>query len=113
MSDTSEGVFAETNPQTAIQPPENDEDKSSSELEITVEVKTSDEPTYSTQSTLEAKEKIVFEAPKVPETVISPALEAEEPEAPPGDDDSDSSGSEIVVMGPEIPNLGTGPRLLR
>ena len=112
MSKASEGVFIE--PQIAIEPPKNNEDKSSSELEITVEVKTSDEPTYSTQSTLEAKEKIVFEAPNVPEPVISPVLEAEEPEAPPGDEDSsDSSGSEIVVKGPESPNSGTGPRLLR
>ena len=83
-------------------PPEDNSDKSSSELEITVEVKTSDEPTYSTQSTLEAKEKIEFEAPKVDGTIIGPVLEAEGPEAPPGDENSVTSDSEIIVDGPRI-----------
>ena len=100
-SEASEGVFAEVK-QNAVEPPEDNSDKSSSELEITVEVKTSDEPTYSTQSTLEAKEKIIFEAPKVGETVASTVLEAEEPEAPPGDEISDTSDSEIIVQGPRL-----------
>ena len=65
-------------------------------------MKTSDEPTYSTQSTLEAKEKIVIDTPKVDGSVISPVLEAEEPEAPPADENSITSDSEIIVDGPRI-----------
>ena len=102
--DRSDGVFAEVMPldRNTEKPPEDNSDKSSSELEITVEVKTSDEPTYSTQSTLEAKEKIEFEAPKVDDTIISPVLEAEEPEAPPVDENSVTSDSEIIVDGPRL-----------
>lgn len=103
-SGVSDGVFAAVKPfdKNAEKLPEDNSDKSSSELEITVEVKTSDEPTYSTQSTLEAKEKNVVETPKVEGTVISPVLEAEEPEAPPADENSVTSDSEIIVDGPRV-----------
>ena len=103
-SGVSDGVFAVVKPfdKNAKKLPEDNSDKSSSELEITVEVKTSDEPTYSTQSTLEAKEKNVVETPKIEVTVISPVLEAEEPEAPPADENSVTSDSEIFVDGPKI-----------
>ena len=103
-SGVSDGVFAvvKSLDKYAQKLPEDNSDKSSSELEITVEVKTSDEPTYSTQSTLEAKEKVVVETPKVEGTVISPVLEAEEPEAPPADENSVTSDSEIIVDGPKV-----------
>ena len=101
-SGVSDGVFAAVKPfdKNAEKLPEDNSDKSSSELEITVEVKTSDEPTYSTQSTLEAKEKNIVETPKV--DAISPVLEAEEPEAPPADENSVTSDSEIIVDGPRV-----------
>ena len=101
-SGVSDGVFAAVKPfdKNAEKLPEDNSDKSSSELEITVEIKTSDEPTYSTQSTLEAKEKNIVETPKV--DAISPVLEAEEPEAPPADENSVTSDSEIIVDGPRV-----------